>query len=45
MKGLWKHKKGFKTNPNREKVRNHGSGDKKKKDEEIEVEGEDEGCD
>ena len=47
---LWKHKKEFKTNPNREKVRNHNSGDgkkkekkeKKKKEEEIEVEDEDE---
>ena len=52
MKGLWKYKKEFKTNPNREKVRNHSSGDekkkekkeKKKKKEEIEAEDEDEGC-
>ena len=43
MKGLWKHKKELKTDPNREKVRNHSSGDGKKKEEEIEAE--DKGCD
>ena len=51
MKGLWKHKKEFKTNPNREKVRNHSSGDGKKKEKnekkkkEEEIEAEDIGCD
>ena len=53
VKGLWKHKKEFKINTNREKVSNHSSGEKKKKEkkekkkkeEEIEAENEDEGCD